>query len=117
MVLKRLLDTNFQMVSGDTKEIVVDVLDELDAVVPITGASAVFILSLTEFSAALVTKTVGSGIVITNGAGGILTVTLLPADTEALVGTHYFEIELTDTGGRVSTIVLGHIDIRKNVIE
>jgi len=117
MALRRLLDTNFAMVSGDSKDIVVSVLDELDQVVPITGASAVFILSKTEFSAALVTKTTGGGIVITDGPAGVLTVSLDPADTEALVGTHYMEIELTDASLRVSTIVTGHIDIRKNVIE
>ncbi len=117
MSLRKLLDTNFEMVSGDSKDIVVTVLDEQDQVVPITGASVVFILSRTEFSAALVTKTTGAGIVITDDVGGVLTVSLVPADTEPLVGTHYFEIELTDVALRVSTIVVGRIDIRKNVIE
>ena len=117
MVLKRLLDTNFSMVSGDSKDIVVTVLDENDQVVPITGATIVFILSVNEFSAALVTKSTGAGIVITNGPRGVFTVTLDVADTEPLIGEHYFEAELTDAGGRVSTVVLGTIDIRKNVIE
>ena len=117
MALRTLLETNFSMVSGDSKDIVVSVLDERDQVVPITGASATFILSMTEFTAALVTKTVGSGIVITDGPGGVLTVSLLPADTEPLIGQHYFEIELIDSGGKESTIVVGHIDIAKNVIE
>ncbi len=116
MALRKLLDQNFEMVSGDTKEIVVTVLDELDQVVPITGASIVFILSVNEFSAALVTKTTGAGIVISNGQGGEFTVTLDVADTEPLVGEHYFEAEVTDTGGKVSTVVLGVIDIRQNVI-
>ena len=117
MALRRLLDQNFEMVSGDTKDIVVTVFDELDQVVPITGASAVFILSVNEFSAALVTKTTGAGIVITDPVQGVLTVTLSPADTEPLIGTHYYEIELTDIDGKVSTIAFGQIDIRKNVIE
>lgn len=116
MALRKLLDQNFEMVSGDSKDIVVTVFDELDQVVPIAGASIVFILSENEFSAALVTKTTGAGIVITNAAGGEFTVTLDSADTEPLVGEHYFEAEVTDTGGRVSTVVLGVIDIRQNVI-
>jgi hypothetical protein len=117
MAFRQLLETNFAMHSGDSKDIVVSVLDESDQVVPITGASVVFILSKSEWSAALVTKATGSGIVITDGPGGVLTVSLDPADTEDLVGTHYFEIELTDAGAKVSTIVVGRIDIRKNVIE
>ena len=116
MALRKLLDQNFEMVSGDTKDIVVTVFDELDQVVPIDGALITFILSVNEFSAALVTKTIGAGIVITNAAGGEFTVTLDVADTEPLVGEHYFEAEVTDTGGRVSTVVLGVIDIRQNVI-
>lgn len=117
MALRKLLDQNFEMVSGDTKDIVVTVLDELDQVVPINNAAIVFILSENEFTAALVTKAVGTGIVITNGPGGVFTVTLDSADTEALIGEHYYEAEVTDTGGRVSTVVVGTIDIRKNVIE
>lgn len=117
MADRRLLETNFDMVSGDSKDIVVSVLDESDQVVPITGASATFILSKTRFTAALVTKTVGSGITITDGAGGVLTVSLLPADTEPLIGQHYFEIELIDTNAKESTIVVGYINIAKNVIE
>lgn len=117
MTLRTLLETNFDMVSGDSKDIVVSVLDESDQVVPITGASAVFILSKTQFTAALVTKTTGSGIVITDGPGGVLTVSLLPADTEPLIGQHYFEIELTDTNSKVSTVAVGHINLAKNVIE
>jgi hypothetical protein len=117
MALRKLLETNFEMVSGDTKDIVVSVLDENDAVVPITGATAVFALSKTDFSPILFTKTVGSGIVITDGPGGILTVTLVEADTESLIGQHYYEIELTDAAFKVSTIALGRITIRKNQIQ
>ncbi len=117
MALRKLLDQNFEMVSGDTKDIVVTVLDEIDQVVPIDGADVVFILSLNEFSAALVTKTTGAGIVITNGPGGVFTVTLDSADTEDLIGQHYFEAELTDVLNQVSTVVLGTIDIRQNVIQ
>jgi hypothetical protein len=117
MGLRRALDQNFEMHSGDTKDIVVTVLDELDQKVDITGSTAVFILSKNEFSAAIVTKTTGGGIALTDPVHGELTVTLDTADTEPLIGEHYFEIELTDASLRVSTVVVGHIDIRPNVIE
>jgi carbamoylphosphate synthase small subunit len=117
MALRKLIDQNFEMVSGDTKDIVVTVLDESDQVVPITAASVVFTLSKNQFSAALVTKTTAAGIVISNGPGGELTITLDTADTESLIGEHYYEVELTDVSNRVSTVAVGCIDIRKNVIE
>ncbi len=116
MALRKLLETNFDMVSGDTKDLVVSVLDENDAVVPITGATATFVMSKTEFSPILFTYTVGSGIVITDGAGGILTVTIAAVDTEPLIGQHYYEIELVDASLKISTIALGRITIRKNQI-
>ena len=117
MSLRKLIDQNFEMHSGDTKDIVVNVLDEQDQAVPIVAADVVFILSKNEFSTALVTKTTGGGgIVITNGPGGVLTITLDSADTEPLVGEHYYEVELTDVASRVNTIAVGSIDIRPNVI-
>ncbi len=115
-ILRKLIDQNFEMHSGDSKDIRVSVLDELDAVVDITGATAVFILSKNPYSAAIVTKSSGSGIVITNGPGGILTVSLDPADTDALLGSFYYEIELTDALLKVSTIVVGQINIRADVV-
>lgn len=115
-ILRKLIDQNFEMHSGDTKDILVSVLDELDAVVNITGATAVFILSNNPYSAAIVTKSSGSGIVITDGPAGILTVSLDPADTAALAGSFYYEVELTDASGRVSTIVVGQINIRADVV-
>lgn len=115
-VARKLIDQNFEMHSGDTKDIEVSVLDELDAVVNITGATAVFILSNNPYSAAIITKSSGSGIVITDGVAGLLTITLDPADTAALAGAFYYEVELTDASSRVSTIVVGQINIRADVV-
>ena len=114
--MRKQIDQNFEMHSGDSKDIIVSVLDELDQVVPITGATAVFILSNNPYSAAIITKSSGSGIVITDGPGGILTVTLDATDTEGLAGSFYYEIELTDALLKVSTIVLGQINIRADVV-
>ncbi len=115
-VARKQIDQNFEMHSGDTKDIVVTVLDELDQVVNISGATAVFILSQNPYSPAVITKSSGSGIVITDGPAGILTITLDAADTESLQGSFYYEVELTDASSRVSTIVVGQINIRADVV-
>ncbi len=117
MALKQLVEQNFEMHSGDTVVIVVTVLTGKDQVVPITGATAIFIVAKSENGSAIFSKSVGSGIVLTDPVQGVMTITLNSGDTEALVGVHYMELELTDAALRVSTIVVGHINIRKNVIQ
>ena len=53
----------------------------------------------------VVQKTVGSGIVKTNAAGGLATVTLNPADLNSLAEprTLVCDIEVTTSGGAVAT--------------
>ena len=117
MAIRKLIDQNFEMHSGDTKDIIVEVLKQDDSVQPLTGATARFALSEDEFEPAIVTKTTGAGIVLTDPPAGILTVTLDAVDTEPLAGMHYYEVEVTDVALRISTVAVGWIDIRKNLLE
>jgi hypothetical protein len=57
---------------------------------------------------AVVSKAVGSGITITDPAGGIFEVKLDPADTAALLGMHWHEVEAVDADGNVLTSSSGH---------
>lgn len=64
----------------------------------ITGWSITF--TAHQFSGpSLITKTVGSGITITNGTGGQLTVAIASADTAGLSpGNYLYSITRTDAG-------------------
>lgn len=104
--------TNFEMFSGNTKPVVVDVFDQDENSVNLTGGSASLVLSKTKNSAALVTK---AGVLAGSPNLNRVTFTLDPADTEALQGTYYYEVENTDVGGRISTVAFGSITIRSNV--
>ena len=76
------------------------------APINLTGAAIRFMARRSDFDAdPLITKSVGSGIAITNAAGGLAEVTIAQADTlgfsqaEALV----YDIELTEASGRRTT--------------
>ncbi len=60
--------------------------------------------------AALVTKTVGSGIAITNGPTGAYTVTLTPTDLTVTNGDYWYRSERTDSGA-VTTVQEGYLRI------
>lgn len=56
----------------------------------------------------------GSGIDLTSAASGIVDVNLLPADTSALSGTYYYDLEMTESG-KVYTLRQGKFLVLKDV--
>ena len=104
---------NFNLHAGDNPSIPVTVKDSADVVVDITAATAIkWNLYRDSRGTALVTKTLGSGITVTSGVGGIFTIALVAGDTSALFGYFYHEAELT-LGGNISTVLTGYIQIRR----
>lgn len=110
-----IIATNFEMFSGNTRVLKVSVLDQDEAVVDITGASAEYIFAKRAGHNAIFSKTVGSGIVVTDAIAGLLEVTILPADTEALAGAYHHELEIQDASGRRTTVLFGTVTVRLNV--
>lgn len=108
-------------VAGDYLELAVTVVDEAGDAVDISGASAIrYGISAIgpgggPQGPALVTKSLGSGIAITNGAGGIFTVTLASGDTAALLGTYFHEAEII-VDGKVSTVFRGDITVAAQLL-
>ena len=107
---------DFLMWSGDDKTITVTVYDNDDVVVDITGATITWELSLNVDSAALISKTVGSGITLSDPTNGVFTITLDPTDTDSLSGRYYHEAEITDSSGDISTALIGHATIKTDAI-
>jgi hypothetical protein len=99
---------NFEIHAGDSRDIVVTVTDSQGAAVDLTGAAVAWQLARSAGSAAaVVSKSLGAGIAITDGPNGVFTVTLDPADTESLTGLYYHEAEVTDAAGNRSTVLTG----------
>ncbi len=119
------LGTNspFSMHSGDTKTLQVTIVDDAGAVVDISGATSItWAISKTIAGSgepkglALTTKTVGSGITLTtDGTDGRCDVLIDGADTDALAGEYYHEMQLILTS-TISTVLFGTVTISKDLI-
>ena len=114
MARTKIVATNFEMFSGDTRVLAVLVLDQDGAVENITSSSAAFAIMKRHGQTPLIAKAIGSGIVLIDPANGRLEVTLDPADTEPLAGAHAYELALTDNSGRKTTVLFGTIAILRN---
>jgi hypothetical protein len=117
------LQVDFTMVAGDTKTIVFNVKDSGGAALDLTGATirwglCAYAASGAIAEAALLTKSVGSGITVTDAAGGVCQVALSAANTTAtprMSGRYYHELEVT-SGGVVSTVHRGLIEITPELL-
>lgn len=112
MPTTKLNPQNFEMFSGNTKPVAFDVIDHLDAPVDLTGASGNFALAKNSNGPALFTKA-GT---LPGSPNNRIEFTIAPADTDALAGTYYYECEVTDQAGRVSTIAFGSVNIKRNLL-
>ena len=106
--------TGFTMYSGDTKDVVVDMVDENGASVDVTGAMATYVIYSSKTPVVLVTKSVGDGIIV---LGSTITILLDPADTADLSGYYYHELEVTNYVGVVATVLQDSIKILKDMVQ
>jgi hypothetical protein len=90
----------------------------LSPVVDITGWALTFTIKLDPGDAGtvLVTKTVGSGITITDGPNGKADVVIAEADGEKLLADHEYDYDLwrTDSGNK-TPLTFGRIKLRERV--
>lgn len=66
---------------------------------------------------ALIVKTIGAGITVTNEPGGAAEVVITSADTDAIVpGAYWWELQSVDATNRVATLAGGRIVILPDLI-
>ena len=100
-----------QISSGDSRDIVYTIVDENDAVVDLTDGAISWKILINGTSTAIVTKSVGSGVTLTDASNGVATVVLDPEDTTALQGTYALSGVFTDSGDDVYTFEDGGMEI------
>lgn len=108
--------TNFMMVAGDSKTLVISVKDAEGVAVNITDATVKWRAARSFGKTAVISKLTDSGIQITDGPNGQFTVTLDPTDTDELKGTYYHEAEVTFSDGTISTVLSGTMKINPALI-
>lgn len=103
------INQNFNIVAGDSKNIVVTVTKNDGTPLNLAGASI-------RWGFSDVIKDVTNGVIITDAVNGQFTVVLKPADTEGKSGKQKHEAEITDQFGNVSTVMRGELTIERSVI-
>jgi len=115
---------DFEMHSGNDRDLVVTVKNAAGVVVNITGATIKWQISKLDASlavptagsdVALVSKDTGGDIAITDAVNGVFTVTIASADTESLKGDYYHESQVL-LASKKSTVVFGKLTIKRNLI-
>ena len=113
------LNQNFTMLSGNTKNIVCAVTDKESGLLKdLTGCNIRWILQNQPTLDNIVSKSlvggVESGIEII--AEGTFIIRLDPSDTEDLGGKYYHECEIEDADGNIFTVFAGRVNIIKTYI-
>jgi hypothetical protein len=105
---------NFEMWSGDHKNLIYTVTDASSASVSLTGASVLWVLSdqINGASLARLTTDSGSGVTV---SGCTFTVSLSPVHTSGLAGVYYTEAQVRDSASNVSTVAVGTAKINRDV--
>jgi hypothetical protein len=117
---------NFDMHRGDAREIPFTVVDENFDPIDITTATFIWALALLDTDsvepqpttdAALVTKEIGSGIVIVDALTGQGRVDIGSGDTTTRVAPlgYYHELQMI-LGGKPTTILYGSIALKRDII-
>ena len=107
---------DFTMFSGDTKVLRVTATEADGSPLNLIGIDITWVLAKKVTAPAILTKTIGAGITVTDAPNGIFEVNLTPADTADLKGSYYFEAQIDDNGA-ISTILTGTATINPDAIQ
>ena len=101
--------------AGDTITIRFSAVDALGSALNLENMTIEWALSKPSKTVELISKTVGSGITITDADGGLFEIRLMPTETQSLDGEYYQEVQISE-GGIISTIYAGSVHITKTLI-
>ena len=95
-----------KIVKGDDLNYVLTVLDSSGVAQDLTGATAAVFTVKDEYTDenALIQKTLGSGVTLTDAANVVVTVVLTDSDTDINAGLYKFDLQITDASGNIVTV-------------
>lgn len=122
MPQRKLIPQNFDIVSGNDKELNVTVLDEKGIAVDLTGSTIVWAVAINEKSKSRIFQyTSPTNITVTDAIAGKFRIDVQDTDTEALsiarIKTDYYhEARVTSAAGKKTTVLIGTMTVLGNVI-
>lgn len=118
-MITKLLPQDFELLSGNDKDLNFVHRNQDGLVVDITGATIVWALANSPLSKSrIITYTSPTNVTITDALAGKYTVSIQDTDTEPLPpGEYYHEVRLTSAAGKKHTAAYGMVFVRRNVID
>ncbi len=108
---------NVELPAGDSRNLVIPVKNAAGADVSLVGSTVRWWMGKSQWSAGddvLIKKSIGTGIAV---VGSTITVTLAPADTDALQpGAYYHEAEVVFADSTVATVTRGTFTLSPTII-
>tara|TARA_R110002096_G_scaffold186882_7_gene366044 strand:+ start:73 stop:420 length:348 start_codon:yes stop_codon:yes gene_type:complete len=105
----------FSIFVGDDDNVNITVLDNAGAVVDISSATAIdWRMSADEFTAPVLTKTLGAGITVTDGPNGVFQIAIASADTAALAYGTFYQSSRVTISSNLSHVATGTVWLRPN---
>jgi hypothetical protein len=104
------INQDIELYAGDDKEIISTVYDDDGNVVSLSGLTAAqwILKKRAKDVNEILSKTLGSGIVVTSASAGILTTTLNSVDTQTMdPGTYYHELRIKNASSKTGTVLVG----------
>jgi hypothetical protein len=114
------MNTHLEITRGDDETIAIAVTDQdTGAVVDLTGSTLRWMVKSLPGdadAAALLSKTNGAGITLTNASQGLATIAVAATDTAALAaGMYWWELQ-GRLAGLISTLASGRIKLRADLV-
>ena len=106
-------DIRSDFYAGNTKDIQITIVDDTSAPFNLSGCEIAWCLFTDDWEP-LVRKSSANGsaeIEVTDEAGGIVEIHLIPTDTATLQGTYRHQCNVIDSYGYVETVTTGTISI------
>jgi len=107
--------TELSVYRGDDKTWNLNFTDANDDPIDLTGATVFFTVKVNKTdkdSDAIISKDQASHVDAVNGQ---TTIVLTNSDTDVKIGNYYYDIQLVDTSGIVTTIVVGAFRVNQDV--
>lgn len=97
---------DFTIVQGNDRDLIITVLDpDTLTAIDLTGVTAISVGFFGQFDdTAVFTKTLISGVEITDDASGEITVTITDTDTATMAGKYRIDGQVTDAAGKIFNI-------------
>lgn len=113
-------EVNICRVRGDTDSFTVTVQDANGAAIDITGFSFLFTVDpsdepVNSANNLFQLSSPAGGIVLTTPASGLITLTLSGAQADQTPGVYFYDLQMTDTGGAIKTILKGQYEVVQDI--